>query len=53
MTKKKLIEGLDFTWVEIDGIKFKVFTEAYLLKRGVCCKNMCKNCPFKNNNKLK
>ena len=26
-----------------------VFTKEYHLKRGHCCKNGCKNCPYKNN----
>ena len=25
---------------------FVVFTEAYHLKRGYCCKNGCRHCPF-------
>lgn len=25
---------------------YRVFTEQYLLKRGYCCKNGCKHCPF-------
>ena len=25
---------------------YRVFTEQYLLKRGCCCKNSCKHCPF-------
>lgn len=25
---------------------YKVFTESYHLKRGYCCKNGCKHCPF-------
>jgi len=28
-----------------DGLM--VFTENYHLKRGYCCKNNCKHCPFK------
>ena len=24
-----------------------VFTGKYLLKRGYCCQNACKNCPYK------
>ncbi|WP_160118661.1 DUF5522 domain-containing protein [Chryseotalea sanaruensis] len=24
-----------------------VFTEAYHLKRGYCCKNGCRHCPYK------
>jgi hypothetical protein len=25
---------------------FMVFTEAYHLKRGYCCKNGCRHCPY-------
>ena len=25
---------------------YKVFTEKYLLKRGYCCLNNCKHCPY-------
>ncbi|MCC6138935.1 MAG: cysteine-rich CWC family protein [Bdellovibrionaceae bacterium] len=25
---------------------FMVFTEKYLLKRGYCCKNNCRHCPY-------
>jgi hypothetical protein len=25
---------------------FRVFTEKYLLKRGYCCKNGCRHCPY-------
>jgi len=25
-----------------------VFTEAYHLKRGYCCKNKCRHCPYGN-----
>jgi len=35
---------------------YKVFTEKYLLKRGYCCLNGCKHCPYgfdKNTQKLK
>jgi hypothetical protein len=28
-----------------------VFTEKYLLKRGYCCKNGCKHCPYGFNKK--
>jgi hypothetical protein len=42
----KLIEGEDFYYEEVDGIKYRVFTEAYQAKRGFCCNNSCKNCPF-------
>lgn len=36
-------EGEDFYFNE-DGLM--VFTQAYHLKRGYCCKNKCKNCPW-------
>lgn len=26
-----------------------VFTEQYHLKRGYCCKNGCRHCPYKKN----
>lgn len=25
---------------------YKVFTEKYLLKRGFCCQNGCRHCPY-------
>ena len=28
-----------------------IFTEKYHLKRGSCCNNNCKHCPFKKKNK--
>ncbi|MCF8245076.1 MAG: hypothetical protein K9J37_00740 [Saprospiraceae bacterium] len=37
-----LVEGLDFT-IE-NG--FYVFTAQYLKKRGYCCENGCRNCPY-------
>ncbi|MDB5273872.1 MAG: hypothetical protein JWO58_2239 [Chitinophagaceae bacterium] len=30
-----------------------VFTEAYHLKRGTCCQNGCRHCPWKNNSIIK
>jgi len=30
-----------------------VFTEQYHLKRGFCCKNKCKHCPWKYGRKKK
>ncbi|MBE5319767.1 hypothetical protein IM793_11400 [Pedobacter sp. MR2016-19] len=38
-----LKEGEDFYFNE-DGLM--VFTETYHLKRGYCCKNKCKHCPW-------
>ena len=46
----ELKEGVDY---EIDKNGLLVFTRHYLLKRGYCCKNGCRNCPygFKKKNK--
>ncbi|WP_176420426.1 DUF5522 domain-containing protein [Lutibacter flavus] len=30
---------------------YRVFTEKYHLKRGYCCKNGCRHCPFGFNKK--
>ena len=38
----RLVEGIDYT-VE-DGTW--VFTAAYHRKRGHCCNNVCRHCPF-------
>lgn len=38
-----LQEGIDY-YINEDG-NF-VFTEAYHLKRGYCCKNRCLHCPW-------
>lgn len=48
MNSQKLIEGIDFNWEEIKGTRFKVFTAHYLLNRGYCCGNKCRNCPYNN-----
>jgi hypothetical protein len=40
---KKLQEGEDFYFNE-QG--FMVFTEQYHLKKGSCCGNGCKHCPY-------
>jgi len=32
---------------------FLVFTEAYHLKRGHCCKNDCRHCPYKKSKSSK
>ena len=43
----ELIEGVDFNWEEIDGIRMRVFTKEYLLMiRPRCCESGCKNCPW-------
>lgn len=38
-----LVEGVDFY---LDDFGRMVFTEAYHLKRGYCCENGCKHCPY-------
>ena len=37
-------EGADDYYTNEDG--FVVFTAKYLLERGYCCGNGCKNCPY-------
>jgi len=39
----KPIAGKDFYF---NGQGLLVMTEQYLLKRGYCCKNGCKHCPY-------
>lgn len=44
----ELIEGVDFYWEEVDGVRYRVFTEDYLrMVRPICCETGCKNCPWK------
>jgi len=38
----KLIQGIDYS---VENNKY-VFTQWYHLKRGSCCGNDCKNCPY-------
>jgi hypothetical protein len=40
---RKKLEPEDFYYSEEGYI---VFTEKYHLKRGFCCKNGCKHCPY-------
>jgi hypothetical protein len=53
----KLEEGVDYYIDEKSGLM--VLTSFFLQKRGYCCKNFCKNCPYdpphiiKGNSKLK
>lgn len=43
----ELIEGVDFYWEEIDGVRLRVFTESYLLTiRPKCCQSGCRHCPW-------
>ena len=39
---EELHSGEDFYWE--DGLM--VFTAAYLLKRGYCCRSGCRHCPY-------
>jgi hypothetical protein len=39
-----LIEGIDYT---VENGRW-VFTAAYHQKRGYCCENICRHCPFGN-----
>lgn len=43
-----MIEGIDY--IIEDGLL--VFTKEYHLKRGFCCKNGCKHCPYPIQNKM-
>jgi hypothetical protein len=48
-------EGVDY-YMNPDG--YRVMTELYLVKRGYCCSNGCKHCPYspkamKGNRKLR
>lgn len=54
----KLEEGVDYYIDEKSGLM--VLTSLFLQKRGYCCKNFCKNCPYgyntniyMDNNKIK
>ena len=52
---ESLEEGVDFT---MDAAGYRVMSEFYLVKRGYCCSNGCKNCPYspkaiKGNRKLR
>ncbi len=40
---KKVFQSMPEFYIE-NG--FYVFTERFLLKRGFCCKNGCRHCPF-------
>jgi hypothetical protein len=45
-----LLEGRDYTTDERGRV---VFTAGYLLSRGYCCGNKCRNCPFDHVNVAK
>lgn len=41
-TPRTLVEGVDFYYE--DGLM--VLTSKYLVERGYCCENGCRNCPY-------
>lgn len=42
LAEPELVEGEDYV---MEGL-YLVFTATYLLKRGYCCGNGCRNCPW-------
>jgi len=48
MEKEDLMENVDYYWVERKGMRYRIFTEFFLLERGYCCNNNCQNCPYSN-----
>lgn len=49
------VEGIDYY---MNPAGYRVMTELYLVKRGYCCSNGCKHCPYspkavKGNRKLR
>jgi hypothetical protein len=49
------VEGVDYV---MSPQGYRIMTEFYLVKRGYCCSNGCKNCPYspkavKGNRKLR
>ena len=44
-SQQKLIEGEDY-YLSENGLL--VFTEMYHVKRGYCCGNKCRHCPYKS-----
>ncbi len=49
------VEGVDYL---MSPQGYRIMTEFYLIKRGYCCSNRCKNCPYspkavKGNRKLR
>ena len=42
LNKPTLVEGEDFYW---EGAVM-VFTARFLLRRGYCCENGCRHCPY-------
>lgn len=43
----ELIEGVDFYWEVVGGVKIRVFTLEYLKTiRTHCCQSQCRHCPW-------
>ena len=40
---EELVEGRDYV---VDQSGRYIFTREYLLRRGYCCENGCRNCPY-------
>ncbi|MFC5412227.1 DUF5522 domain-containing protein [Larkinella bovis] len=45
--KKPRVEGLEDEDYYFNEQGYLVFTKTYHLKRGYCCKNGCKHCPWR------
>lgn len=45
-----MIEGIDYYYTQ-EGLM--VLTEVYLLKKGTCCNNGCRHCPYKDKEEKK
>ena len=50
MDQDELKENVDFYWDE-QGLM--VLTKDYLLRRGYCCENGCRHCPYEFSEKNK
>jgi hypothetical protein len=46
MSEYNKLSNLDADEYYITAEGYVVFTEKYLLKRGYCCKNGCRHCPY-------
>jgi len=44
--KKRKVDGLEDDEYYFTDDGFLVFTASYHLKRGYCCKNACRHCPY-------
>ena len=47
-TDNSFVEGVDFYF---EG-GLMILTRAFLLRRGFCCENGCRHCPYKDNEKV-